>query len=555
MRGRRRARLALGGALAVIVVVVVTAGLVAGGVLPPRAGSGPALPPPRFVEEAGRAGIYHAYSGDYDFIVGGGVAAFDCDEDRRMDLYLAGGAGPAALFRNTSGAGGELRFEQVTDAATDLERVTGAYPLDLDGDGVTDLAVLRNGENVLLRGLGDCRFDRANESLGYDGGDGWTAAFSATWETDDQPLPTLAFGDYVETNDAGQATYTCPTNRLLRPAPDGATYGAPIPLTPGWCPLSMLFSDWDRSGRRDLRASNDRHYHRDGQEQLWRIAPGEPPRAYEEADGWKRLRLWGMGIASRDVTGDAYPEVYLTSQGDNKLQTLAEGPDRPTYEDIALARGVTAHRPYVGDSTLPSTAWHPAFEDVNNDGYVDLFVSKGNVEAQADHASEDPSDLFIGQPDGVFVQGAVEAGIVDMASARGIALVDLNADGLLDLVKVVRREPVQLWRNVGAGDAAAPASMGHWLGVEVAQDGPNTDAIGAWVAVRVGDAVTEREVIVGGGHASGQLGPIHVGLGGAGSAEVRVTWPDGEVGPWMPVDADQVVRVERGAAAPEVRVP
>ena len=46
-----------------------------------------------------------------------------------------------------------------------------------------------------------------------------------------------------------------------------------------------------------------------------------------------------MGIASQDLTGDAYPEVYLTSQGDNKLQTLADGAARPTYEDIALRRG------------------------------------------------------------------------------------------------------------------------------------------------------------------------------------------------------------------------
>ena len=36
-----------------------------------------------------------------------------------------------------------------------------------------------------------------------------------------------------------------------------------------------------------------------------------------------------MGIASQDLTGDGYPEVYLTSQGDNKLQTLADGPARP----------------------------------------------------------------------------------------------------------------------------------------------------------------------------------------------------------------------------------
>ena len=89
--------------------------------------------------------------------------------------------------------------------------------------------------------------------------------------------------------------------------------------------------------------------------------------SYTEADGWRPLQIWGMGIASEDLTGDGYPEVYLTSQGDNKLQTLADGPAQPTYEDIALELGVTAHRPYTGGDVLPSTAWHAEFADVNND--------------------------------------------------------------------------------------------------------------------------------------------------------------------------------------------
>ena len=62
--------------------------------------------------------------------------------------------------------------------------MTGAYPLDIDGDGHMDLAVLRQGANRLYRGLGDCRFANAAEAWGVPGGDGWTTAFSATWEGD-----------------------------------------------------------------------------------------------------------------------------------------------------------------------------------------------------------------------------------------------------------------------------------------------------------------------------------------------------------------------------------
>ena len=426
---------------------------------------------------------------------------------------------------------------------TDLTNVTGAYPLDVDSDGLTDLVVLRVGEDVILRGLGDCRFERANEALTVDGGETWTVGFSATWEGSNQ-LPTLAFGDYLEVDREG-----CEDSRLLRPDGDTGGYAPPVALSPGYCTLSVLFSDWSRSGQRDLRMTNDRHYYREGSEQLWRIDAGVAPQQYTEAEGWRPMQIWGMGIASADITADGYPEVYLTSQGDNKLQTLADGPAQPTFEDIALQLGATAHRPHTGDDILPSTAWHAEFADVNNDGHLDLFVTKGNVEAQTDHAMRDPNNLLLGQADGTFVEGAADAGIVDYKRARGGAVVDLNLDGMLDLVVVNRVEPVTVWRNVGGGDGDNPAPMGNSIALRLRQPAPNVDAVGAWVEVRVGDRTLAREVTVGGGHGSGQLGWLHVGLGQAAGAQVRVQWPDGEVGPWMEVEAAELAIIERGASA------
>jgi hypothetical protein len=501
----------------------------------------PALEPPRFVEESGA--IDHRYAGDFQYFVGGGVAAFDCDGDGRSELYIAGGSEPAALYHNDSEQGGALRFTLMPSPETDLTAVTGAYPLDVDGDGNSDLVVVRVGEDVVLRGLGDCRFERANEALGIDGGDTWTVAFSATWEGDNA-LPTLAFGDYLEADREG-----CEDSRLLRPDAAGEAYAPPVSLSPGYCALSVLFSDWSRSGQRDLRMTNDRHYYRDGMDQLWRVVPGEAPTQYTEDDGWRKMQIWGMGIASQDLTGDGYPEVYLTSQGDNKLQTLADGPAQPTYEDIALERGATAHRPYTGGDALPSTAWHAEFADVNNDGLLDLFVAKGNVDAQEGYAMRDPSNLLIGQTDGTFVEGGEAAGIVSYDPARGAALVDLNLDGLLDLVVANRVEPVTVWRNVGSGNADAPVAMGNWLAIRLQQPAPNVDGIGAWVEVSVGERTQVHEITVGGGHAGGQLGWLHLGLGDADRAELRVHWPDGAVSPWMESEAGGFAIIERGATA------
>ena len=93
-----------------------------------------------------------------------------------------------------------------------------------------------------------------------------------------------------------------------------------------------------------------------GGEQLWRIEPGQAPRLYTEADGWVTVQIEGMGIASQDVTGDGLPEVFLTSQAANRLQTLTGGPSKPTYGDIGLKRGVNVAHPFTGDP-LPSTGW------------------------------------------------------------------------------------------------------------------------------------------------------------------------------------------------------
>lgn len=139
----------------------------------------------------------------------------------------------------------------------------------------------------------------------------------------------------------------------------------------------MLFTDWRGQGVPDLWISNDRHYYlHDGQEQLLRVWPETG--FYGAEDGWQPHRLWGMGLASRDITGDGRPEIAVTSMADQKLFQL-QAEDRPRFASIAYDRGTTAHVPYMGDEGRPSTGWHVQFGDVDNDGRDDLFIAKGNV--------------------------------------------------------------------------------------------------------------------------------------------------------------------------------
>lgn len=483
--------------------------------------------PPRFqkVETPG-----HVYDGGWEHFVGGGVAVFDCNNDDRPELFMAGGSNPAQLFINTSDA--KVSFRSETPDRLSLTHVTGAYPVDIDSDGFLDLAVLRVGKDLLLRGKSNCAFEPFAE-LNFQSQDHWTTGFSATWESG-KTLPTLAFGTYVDRSNPDGPFEACGPTLLYRP--EGSEYGAPVHLEPGHCSLSILFSDWARTGRADLRVSNDRHYYvRGGQEQLW--AMEDTPRLYNEGDGWLPYSIWGMGIASRDLTGDGFPDVYLTSMGDQKFQVFDPAADGPTWRDATYDRGTTAHRPHAGEDGRPSTGWHAQFGDVNNDGLDDIFVAKGNVEQMPDAAQNDPNNLLMQTADGQFVETASQAGVASMAKSRGGALADFNGDGWLDLVVVNRGSDLEVFQN--------EPTAGNWLMIDLGQSHPNRQAVGSFIEVRTKKGIQTREVTIGGGHASGISGFHHFGLGDFETAETRVIWPDGEHGDWQKVDANQVIRLSR----------
>ena len=496
---------------------------------------------PTFKEETATSGIRSIYKGEWQYMVGGGVAAFDCSGDGMLELFIAGGENKAGLFINHSKRGGALQFAEAKSSGLELDHVTGAYPLDVDGDGIMDLVVLRVGENKVMRGLGHCKFAEMNQQWHIDGGDAWNTAFSATWEKGNS-LPTLAFGTYIDRKFENDPWGHCTDNWLLRPVADQKTYGPRIALTPSYCSLSMLFTDWNRSGTASLRVSNDREYYMGGQEQMWKLPPGEAPARYKDTEGWKFVRLWGMGIATADINNSGYPSYFLSSMADQRMQLLADGPAKPSYKEAQFPMGTTAHMPYAGGDTRPSTGWHTQFEDVNNDGRYDLFIAKGNVDRMPDFAQKDPNNLLLQKEDGTFMESGDKAGILSFRNHRGAQLVDLNLDGKLDLVVVARRENVQIWRNVSN-------NLGHFLEVKLAQDGGNRNAIGAWVEVKEADGkVMRRENFVGGGHASGAAGFLHFGLGAQTASQIRVQWPDGTQSDWQDVKADEFYVVEKGKA-------
>lgn len=475
----------------------------------------------------------HQYTGGWEHFVGGGLAVFDCDGDNRLDMLAAGGTAMPTLLRNTSVDSGAVSFETLTVDALQIDGTTGAYPLDIDSDGALDLVVMRVGPDLILRGDNACNFT----PMPLDGvtfKNKWTTAFSATWEGGNTQ-PTMAFGHYVDRADPNGPFEACDTNNLMRPDETGFRT---TELTPGFCALSMLFSDWSRGGNSDLRISNDRHYYvRGGAEQMWKMAP--TPRLFSDADGWIDHALWGMGIAARDLDRNGLADVFLSSMGDQRLQEWTGV--GAAFKDVPFDRGAAAHRPYTGGDGRPSTGWHIAFGDVQNDGFDDVFISKGNVQQMPGSAMDDPNNLLIQTEDGKFLEHGETAGVASFHRARGAALADFNNDGLLDLAVVNRVAPLEVYQNVST-------QTGNWLAVQLRQIGPNTRAIGAWIEVLDDLGLQARELTVGGGHAGGIAGPQHFGLDQSAEVMLRVIWPDGTTSDWFNTLTNQRLEITRSGS-------
>lgn len=470
----------------------------------------------------------HVYGGGWEHFVGGGIAVFDCNSDGLPDIFAAGGENPASLIRNH----GNFKFSTV--AMPDVLGVMGAYPININADGHVDLFVMRAGENIVLRGEGDCQFSEASQEWQIPQGDEWTTGFTAWWEGDG--LPVFAVGNYVDRADPDGPFEACDDNQILRPVPKKAKSDVEIAysatdLTPGFCPLSILAAN-DARGRPTLRLSNDRHYYvKGGYEQMWDISDR---RFLTEADGWANVALWGMGIASRDLNADGLDEVMLTSMGDQLLQVATPN---GRYEAADYSMGTYSQRPHIGDDGRPSTGWHAEFGDVDNDGRADLFIAKGNVDQMPGMAMQDPNNLLMQARDGTFDEMSVSAGVATTNRSRGAAFADFDLDGRLDLIVSNRRAPLELYRNV-------TAESGNWITVAVQQSGGNRDAIGAVITVRSGEISQTIQHVIGGGHAGGQLLPRHFGLGNGMEAQVTVAWPDGASTTVQAVANQRVVTVK-----------
>lgn len=247
-----------------------------------------------------------------------------------------------------------------------------------------------------------------------------------------------------------------------------------------------------------------------------------------------------MGTAVGDFDRDADFDVAVSNMGPNVLLTnQGDG----TFSEQAEAAGVARPDQRAG---AMSVTWGLEFQDLNNDGWEDLYAAAGDMAEIGHTPMPQPNAVFVNSGGGTFLDLSTPSGADDPEQSRGVAVADYDRDGRLDLYVVNQAGSPRLYRNV-TGEGA-----GHWLEVDPVGVVSNRDACGARLTAEL-DRRTRltRQVLCGSTSlGSGRDSTVHFGLGQDRRARtLTIEWPSGARQVLKNVAADRLLTVREPLAA------
>jgi hypothetical protein len=247
-----------------------------------------------------------------------------------------------------------------------------------------------------------------------------------------------------------------------------------------------------------------------------------------------------MGVTAGDYDGNGYLDIFVTNfAGDTN--TLYRNVGNMLFVDSTVAAG-------LGEIALPHLGWGTSLSDLNNDGWLDLFVANGHVYPQVDGLNIGQrylqrKELYRNLGNGKFHEIArdVSPDLLGAKGARGSAVGDFDNDGDLDILAVNINDRPSLYRNEGG-------NRNHWISFRLEGTRSNRSAIGARVEIEAGGRKQISEVRSGGNYISHDDMRIHFGLGETARVDrVRVRWPNGSTEELSGFDADRfIVLREKG---------
>jgi hypothetical protein len=499
----------------------------------------------------------------------GGVAVFDYNGDGRPDIFFTNGADIATLKKSSAKYSNRLFRNDGNGVFTDVTTQAGLAGSgfddgvavgDYDNDGHPDLFVAGVHGSTLYHNNGDGTFSDVSKKAGLDK---WNdAEFGPLWaitgvwvDVNNDGLLDLFVVNYLQWTYSDQpkcvvekvAEYCHPRyykgqpNQLFLNQGDGTfkdvskDWGIRDHVGKG---MGVGMADYDLDGKPDLFVTNDSEYaflfHNLGNK-FEEIAFQTNVALAEDA-----AFISGMGLDFRDVNNDGNADiVYVALKSQTFPLYLNTG--KGDFTEATASSGLRV-------LTLPMSGFGPALYDFDNDGWKDLFVTRGNV------TSVYPAGFKFSEPNSVFRNpGATgkwsaytsEAGFTDVTAARhrGCGLGDLDGDGRIDIVATSLDHDAELWMNRSPGAA-------HWLDIALQGVKSNRDGIGARIKVVTKTGTQYNHQTSSVCYASSSLGPVHFGLGAEATAtKVEITWPSGIVQMLENVAADRIVKVKEPIAS------
>ena len=529
---------------------------------------------PRFEDIALKVGLTvpHISSPDKKYIVesmSGGVGLIDCDNDGKLDIITVNGS-TVQRYRQSGGdpmitlyhQDADLKFTDITKAAglTRKGWGMGIAVADYDNDGLQDIFVTGYGGNALYHNLGNCKFEDMTEKAGVAGGGFSTGAAWADYDRDgrvDLFVSRYVHADINNLPEFGNDPRFCrfktvlvqcgpwgmpgESDMLFHNKGDGTfeevSKKAGVDDPHHYYGLGATWGDYDNDGWPDLYVANDA-----GPNFLYR---NKHDGTFEDVGLLSGVALSGdgmqqgsMGVAWGDYLHEGRLSILVTNfveQG----STLYHNLGKDSFADASV-------RAKIIKSTYPLASWGTSFFDMDNDGWLDIFIASGHVYPQVDNIPggtqyRQPLVLFRNHRDGTFDDVSATLADVPLKSRRGVAFGDINNDGNIDMVVLNVGEPPSLFLNHNQ-------SPNHRVLFKLGGTKSNKAAIGARVTVKAGPLVQFDEVRGGASYLSQNDLRLHFGLGANEKmSEVNIRWPNGESETLRNVAADFIYTIVEGA--------